>query len=263
MTAFFKMIALTAFCILSVPAAAEVIRFDVENHSQRRAWVDLPDNAKGAVPVVVLLHSFTGLDQRETVIGRAIRNAGYAAAAPDLRSGIYSSEADRPSGRDFAAMTIRLIAVLRSDARFDSSKVALVGFSQGADIGLNLAGGSPNFTANTILAAVVAYYPGCVGKRTETTVPVQIHLGGKDVPTATAAECQTLVDAYNQVNAGFGELHVYDGVYHAFNNPDATSLGGNRVMRGQKLLTLYDRAATELAEKRTLGFLAKQFDRPR
>ena len=140
MTAFFKMIALTAFCILSVPAAAEVIRFDVENHSQRRAWVDLPDNAKGAVPVVVLLHSFTGLDQRETVIGRAIHNAGYATAAPDLRCGIYSSEADRPSGRDFAAMTIRLIAVLRSDARFDSNKVALVGFSQGADIGLNLAG---------------------------------------------------------------------------------------------------------------------------
>lgn len=109
------------------------------------------------------------------------------------------------------------------------------------------------------LAAIVSYYAGCVNKGTSVAVPVQIHLGSKDVRTATREECQTLIDSYNAASPGIGEFYLYEGVYHAFNNPDATTLGGTRVVRGQKLLTQYNAKATELAQQRTLEFLAKQF----
>ncbi len=241
------------FCIASsAPAGAEVIQFEVENYSPRRAWIDLPDGAKGPVPLVVLVHSFTGTDQRENVMGKALRKAGYATALPDLRSGVYASEADSPGIRTLGAMTRRLVAALRSDPRFDPKKIAIVGFSQGGDIGLILAQGPG-------LAAVVSYYTGCVNRGTAVAVPVQIHLGGKDVATATREECQTLVDTYNTASPGIGEFYLYEGVYHAFNNPDATTLGGTRIVRGQKLLTQYNAKATELAQQRTFEFLAKQF----
>ena len=83
--------------------------------------------------------------------------------------------------------------------------------------------------------------------------------GGKDVVTATCEECQTLVDTYNRASSGIDEFYLYEGVYHAFNNPDDTTLGGTRIVRGQNLLTQYNAKATELAQHRSLEFLAKQF----
>src|ERR1019366_8616248 len=84
----------------------------------------------------------------------------------------------------------------------------------------------------------VGYYPGGVGKfaMEEPVCPVMLHFGaaddhiGKDQVDAVCA-------AHPEV-----EVFVYEGVGHAFANPDRPS---------------YDAAATALANERSLAFLKK------
>ena len=84
-------------------------------------------------------------------------------------------------------------------------------------------------------AACVCYYPGGVGKvaAEEPVCPVMIHFGAKDDHIGSDQ-----IDAVRAAHPSV-EIHVYDGVGHAFANPDRPS---------------YNAAAGALADKRSLAF---------
>lgn len=84
----------------------------------------------------------------------------------------------------------------------------------------------------------VGYYPGGIGKfaSEEPVCPVMLHFGGADDHIG-----KDQVDAVRTAHPDV-EIFVYDGVGHAFANPDRPS---------------YDAAAAALADERTLAFLKK------
>ncbi len=89
-------------------------------------------------------------------------------------------------------------------------------------------------------ACTVCYYPGGIGKfaAEEPACPVLIHFGGADDHIG-----KDQVDAVRNAHAkheGEVEIFVYDGVGHAFANPDRPS---------------YNADAAKLADERSLTFL--------
>lgn len=84
----------------------------------------------------------------------------------------------------------------------------------------------------------VCYYPGGVGKfaQEEPACPVMIHFGGAD---DHIGEDQR--DAVRKAHPDV-EIYVYEGVGHAFANPDRPS---------------YNEPAAQLADERSLAFLQK------
>jgi carboxymethylenebutenolidase len=86
--------------------------------------------------------------------------------------------------------------------------------------------------------ACVCYYPGGVGKfaKEEPACPVMIHFGGADDHIG-ADQRDAVRNAHPEV-----EIYVYEGVGHAFANPDRPS---------------YNEPAAKLADERSLAFLQK------
>jgi carboxymethylenebutenolidase len=86
--------------------------------------------------------------------------------------------------------------------------------------------------------ACVCYYPGGVGKvaSEEPSCPVMIHFGGADDHIG-ADQREAVEKAHPEV-----EVYVYEGVGHAFANPDRPS---------------YNEPAAKLADERTLAFFRK------
>ena len=84
----------------------------------------------------------------------------------------------------------------------------------------------------------VGYYPGGIGKvaTEEPVCPVMLHFGASDDHIG-----KDQVDAVRAAHPEV-EIFLYDGVSHAFANPDRPS---------------YDAAATALAGERSLAFLKK------
>jgi carboxymethylenebutenolidase len=84
----------------------------------------------------------------------------------------------------------------------------------------------------------VGYYAGGIGKvaAEEPVCPVLLHFGAEDTHIGSDQ-----VEAVRAVHPEV-EIFLYDGVGHAFANPDRTS---------------YDAAATALAHRRSLAFLKK------
>jgi carboxymethylenebutenolidase len=86
--------------------------------------------------------------------------------------------------------------------------------------------------------ACVCYYPGGVGKfaKEEPASPVMIHFGGADDHIGEDQR-EAVRNAHPDV-----EIYVYEGVGHAFANPDRPS---------------YNEPAAKLADERSLAFLQK------
>jgi len=84
----------------------------------------------------------------------------------------------------------------------------------------------------------VGYYPGGVGKfaAEEPACPVMLHFGGADDHIG-----KDQIDAVRTAHPEV-EIHIYDGVGHAFANPDRPS---------------YNDAAAKLADQRSLEFLKR------
>lgn len=89
-------------------------------------------------------------------------------------------------------------------------------------------------------ACTVCYYPGGIGKfaTEEPACPVLIHFGGAD--DHIGADQRDAVANAHAKHDGEVEIFVYDGVGHAFANPDRPS---------------YNAEAAKLADERSLQFL--------
>jgi dienelactone hydrolase len=130
---------------------------------------------------------------------------------------------DFPEGLADAFGALRLLA---SSPEVDATRIAAVGFSQGADTALSISTrrfpaafappGGPSFKA------VAAFYPPCANQGgAPLTLPTLILIGERDTVTP-AADCQRLADAQPRDAPGARVL-VYPGAAHGFDNPGFSS----------------------------------------
>ena len=211
-----------------------------------KAYVAEPRAGQAKRGTVIVVHENRGLNEHTKDVARRLALAGFHAVAPDFLSPSGGTPANEDDARtaigklDLAASTaagVAMLDVLRARPG-GTGTVGVVGFCWGGAYVNRLA-----VAADDKLAAGVVYYgtaPAPV-EATRVSAPLLIQLAGLDTrvnnsgfPWVTALRA-----AGKPVT-----FQLYDGVNHAFNNDTSTER--------------YDKAAADLAWKRTLAFFRKQ-----
>ena len=205
------------------------------------AYQAAPAGAPGRLPAVLVIHENRGLNPHIEDVARRAALAGFLALAPDFLSPAGGTPDDpnqarrmiyQLDGATTVANAVAAVAFLKAHPGANG-RVGAVGFCWG--------GGMVNQTAVHApdLDAGVPFY-GRVPR-------------AEDVPLIRARMLLHYAGLDDRVNAGIPAykaaleaakvahtIHVYEGVNHAFHNDTATAR--------------YDKAAAELAWKRTIAF---------
>jgi dienelactone hydrolase len=214
----------------------------------------------GPFPAVVLLHSCLGLPPDRSAIGEMIASWGYVALFVDdfgTRGLKQTCTIDFPEGVADAYGALNYVARF---AFVDRTRIAAVGYSQGADTALTIASG--RFASAFVLSqgakfiTAAAFYPPCANQGgARLALPTLILVGGRDNVTP-AADCARLARAQPRDISKL-KFIVLAGADHAFDNPGFT--GGARVYG---MWLKYDGAAAEQAKAELQRFLAIELRRP-
>ena len=200
--------------------------------------------ADGKYPGVIVVHENRGLNPHIKDVARRIAAVGFAALAPDYLSGLGGTPADEDKARD-------MIGTLQPEGIDVTSKAALAAVkAQPASTGKSGAmgfcwgGGTVNAlaVADPGLSAGVAYY----GKQpseadvAKIAAPLLLHYAALDVRINAGIPA---FEKALKANGKTYEIHMYDGVNHAFNNDTNAAR--------------YNKEAADLAWQRTVTFLKK------
>jgi len=201
--------------------------------------------APGIHPAVLVIHENRGLNPHIKDVTRRLAKAGFTSFAPDYLFAMGGTPDDSDKARemigqlkpeDVLAVSLRSVKAIRKFPTNTKEKVGAVGFCWG--------GGQVNAlaVADPTLNAAVAYY----GKQPpaaevpKITAPLLLHY----------AELDTFInpgiadfEAALKANDKSYELHMYEGVNHAFNNDTNAAR--------------YNKDAADLAWGRTIAFLKK------
>ena len=193
-----------------------------------QGYLRLPDGP-GPSPAVVLMHGcgggWRGLDERW---GRLLAQWGYVTLTIDrfgTRGIANACTGGLPPQTLYDAY--RALNFLVGLSSVDPSRVAVVGFSQGATLALlSVEHGQTERSSTEKFRAAVGFYPPCAGLKGNMTVPTLILIGELD-DWAPARECRNLAEGRDDWGIsrekGKGipiEINVYPGAHHDFDVPN-------------------------------------------
>ncbi len=243
--------------IAASPAAAAIVPENDERLIVRRGSLGLQDRtlngyvatpraaAGKKIPAVIVIHENRGLNRHIEDVARRVALAGYFAVAPDFLSEMGGTPADEDQAREMigrlelqgsVADAVALLGATR-ELEHSNGKVGAIGFCWGGAFVKRLA-----VAAGGGLDAGVAYYGPAPdpSEAAQVEAAMLLHYAGNDERVNRTAEpwVQALKKAGVDVAA-----HSYPSVEHAFNNDTSAER--------------YDKAASDLAWKRTLDFLGR------
>ena len=177
----------------------------------------MPDGI-GPYPTVVLLHGCAGLNATHKDWAETLASWGYASLRVDSFGprGITEicTNINRPVPR--VADVNGAVDFLKMLDMVDSARLAVMGFSHGANVTL-LVSGKPGSLAprhRPALKAAIAFYPYCPNTPQPFGPPLMILIGDADDWTP-AGLCVSLADG-STAAGGPIELAVYEGATHSF-----------------------------------------------
>lgn len=184
----------------------------------------------GEWPGVVMVHEWWGLNDHIRAMADALASHGYAVLAVDLFNGSIAQTPEEAraqvQGLDQAEATANLraaVGYLREEV--GAPRVASLGWCFGGGQSLQLAlSGEP-------LAATVIYYGMLdtdVGNLSAIEWPVLGIFGAED-ESIPVDRVRAFEDALDEVGVE-KEIHVYDGVGHAFANPSGDAYAPQEAM---------------------------------
>jgi carboxymethylenebutenolidase len=211
-----------------------------EGNGTVRGYLVSPADAKGKLPLVLVVHENRGLNPHIEDIARRLALDGFIAFAPDalFTLGGYPGDEDKARALfgklDAAKTRADFVAAARwlHHQPEGNGKLGVVGFCFG--------GGISNYLATQLpeLAAAVPFYGG--QPKAEDVARIKAHLlihdAGND--ERIRAGWPAYEKALKEAGVNY-QYHVYPGVEHGFNN-DTTPR--------------YDEAAAKLAWQRTTDF---------
>ena len=211
---------------------------------EMKGYLVVPKQATGPLPGVIVIHENRGLNPHIRDVARRMALEGFVALAPDFLSPSGGTPTDEDKARemfstlDMAATVKNAVAVRAFLAGHEkvNGKVGAIGFCWGGGMVNRMAAASPD------LGAGVAYYGSQLAAAEVPTIkaPLMLHYAGLD------ERINAGIDTYKQALEANGktfEIHMYEGVNHAFNNETSAAR--------------YDKAAADLAWSRTVAFLKK------
>jgi carboxymethylenebutenolidase len=208
-----------------------------------KAYVAEP-RTRSLKATVLVVHENRGLNDHIRDVARRVGLAGYRAVAPDFLSLSGGTPANEDLARDAIGKldlgktisdAVAIVSELKRSSR--GGKVGAVGFCWGGAFVNRLA-----VAAGDKLNAAVVYYGPAPdpSEATKVQAPLLIHLAGLDERVA-----QTAYPWIKALRAAGKRVTYFDypGVNHAFNNDTAADR--------------YNKAAADLAWKRTLAFFKR------
>jgi carboxymethylenebutenolidase len=196
----------------------EMIDFP-SNGSQGQGYLAAPSS--GAGPGVVVIQEWWGLVPHITDVCDRFAAAGFTALAPDLYRGTQVSEPDE-AGKQMMALALDRAgqdmsgAVDAVRARATGPSVGVVGFCMGGGLALVLATQRPDAVRACVSFYGLIPWPDAQPDFAALAAAVQLHVAAEDgyfTPDAGRALETQLRELGKDV-----ELHLYDGVDHAFFN---------------------------------------------
>ena len=209
-----------------------------------KGYLALPIDKARHQPIVVI-HENRGLTDHIRDVARRLAVAGFTALAPDFLSPAGGTPADQDKARemigalDMPAAVADGVATLAFLQRHNRSagRVGVTGFCWGGAMVDRL-----SVAAGKSLGSAVSFYGPAPdpAEASKVQAAVMLHLAGLDqrVNATALPWAEALKTAGKTV-----ELHVYQGVNHAFHNDTSAER--------------YDAAAAKLAWDRTLAFFRK------
>lgn len=214
------------------------------SYDAMKGYTVRPKSPAAALPGVIIIHENRGLNEHTRDVARRMALEGFVALAPDFLTPSGGTPANEDQARELigkldpaATLANAQASVDYLLARNDTMKaVGAVGFCWGGGLVNRLATKSAN------LKAGVAYYGS---QAPAADVPgikaaLLLHYAGQD------ERINAGIEAYRSALTAAGktfEIHVYDGVQHAFNNDTSEAR--------------YNKAAADLAWGRTVAWLKK------
>ena len=211
-----------------------------------RAYQATPTGT-GPFPGVVVIHENRGLNPHIEDVARRAATAGYLAVAPDALSPLGGTPGEEDRARtmmrelDADQTRDNFVAGVTYTAEHQSStgRVGCVGFCWGGAMANQLAVHSAK------LQAAVAFYgrQPAAADVPRIKAAILLHYAGLD------RRINAGIPAYEEALTAAGvryELHMYDGVNHAFHNDTSP--------------TRYDEAAAKLAWERTIAFFDRELN---
>ena len=208
---------------------------------EMKRYLVRPSNAAADLPAVIVIHENRGLNMHIRDVARRMALEGFVALAPDFLSPAGGTPSDEDQARqmfgslDAAATAADAEATRVYLAGLDGTngEVGAVGFCWGGGLVNRMATKSPE------LGAGVAYYGSQAAAEDVPAIqaPLMLHYAGLD------DRINAGIDAYRaalEANGKTFEIHVYEGVNHAFNNDTSAAR--------------YDKVAADLAWARTVEF---------
>ncbi len=202
-----------------------------------QASLGFPEEKKDRYPAVIVVHTLGGYrDANEGYVAAELRKAGFATLTYDsfaVRGTTGAAMSGSPgyltAGVADAYAALRRLA---SEPRIDADRVAIIGFSFGAEVAHITAFESIRSALNPgpgRFAAHVPFYPALsfgviAGRGAYTGSPVLMLLGGKDDNLPVAKAESYLAYARAAGNPAPIETVIYPGAYHAWTVPDLTTL---------------------------------------
>jgi carboxymethylenebutenolidase len=211
---------------------------------EMKGYLVRPTEATGPLGSVIIIHENRGLNPHTRDVARRMALEGFIALAPDFLSPAGGTPDNEDQAREMigkldpAATAANAEASLQFLSKIDggNGKVGAIGFCWGGGLVNRFATRSPD------LKAGVAYYGAQAAAEDVPGIKaaLMLHYAGLD------ERINAGIDAYRkalEANGKSFEIHLYDGVNHAFNNDTSAAR--------------YDKTAADLAWGRTVEFLKK------
>jgi dienelactone hydrolase len=202
-----------------------------------RAKLDFPEVARDRYPVVIVVHTLGGYrDANEGYVAAELRKAGFATLTYDSFAARGTTGAALSASPGYLTVGVAdAYAALRrlaSEPRIDADRIAVIGFSFGAEVAHLTAVESIRSAltqGQAKFAAHVPFYPALsfgvmAGRGAYTGSPVLMLLGGKDDNLPVAKVENYLAYARVAGNPAPIETVIYSGAYHAWTVPDLVTL---------------------------------------
>jgi carboxymethylenebutenolidase len=227
------------------PVEAQEVTYAEIGGKPVKGYLARPKGAQGALPGLIVIHEWWGLNDNVRAMTRRLAGEGYTALAVDLYGGAVAESPDKAQQLMQASMQDR--APLEENLRraYDyletqqkAPKVGVIGWCFGGGWSLGTALLLPDKIDATVL------YYGRVETDKQKLAPLQMPVLG----IFGAADQAIPVEGVRQFETAMKELgkdvqvHVYEGADHAFANPS----GGN-----------YNAKAANDAWQKTTAFLKK------
>ncbi len=222
----------------------DVATQEVKYHGSSKGFLAKPSK-EGVYPGIVMIHEWWGLNDNIKDMARQLAAEGYVVLAVDLYDGKVGS--DQSEARDLSSKVRNdmdgvignmkaAVKHLKSLDNVDNDRIGSMGWCFGGQMSLQLALNEP-------LAATVIYYGSLetnASKLSSIKWPILGIFGDKDtsIPVETVKKFESALKEAGVEN----EIHIYEGVGHAFANPSGMS---------------YAPEQTKDAWKKTVEFLDK------